>query len=67
VIGEVPGVDTIPPRFKLAPLLMAAMRNGHVSGDYHAGRWTDVGTPERLAELNGSLQNGITRGSGNAR
>ena len=36
----------------LAPLLRAAMDRGEVSGEVHAGRWTDVGTPERLAELN---------------
>ena len=36
---------------KLAPLLRAAMDEGAVSGELHDGRWTDVGTPERLAEL----------------
>ena len=36
---------------KLAPLLRAAMDEGAVSGELHAGRWMDVGTPERLAEL----------------
>lgn len=36
---------------QLAPLLRAAMRDGAVSGELHAGRWMDVGTPERLAEL----------------
>lgn len=36
---------------KLAPLLRAAMRDGTVSGELHAGRWMDVGTPGRLAEL----------------
>jgi MurNAc alpha-1-phosphate uridylyltransferase len=35
----------------LAPLLRAAMRDGTVSGELHAGRWIDVGTPGRLAEL----------------
>ena len=35
----------------LAPLLRAAMRDGAVSGELHAGRWIDVGTPGRLAEL----------------
>ena len=38
-------------RAKLAPLLRAAMANGAVSGELHAGRWMDVGTPGRLAEL----------------
>ena len=36
---------------KLAPLLRAAMGAGKVHGELHAGRWMDVGTPERLAEL----------------
>jgi len=36
----------------LAPLLRAAMRSGLVSAELYTGRWADVGTPERLAELN---------------
>lgn len=36
----------------LAPLLRAAMDNGQVSAQVHAGPWTDVGTPQRLAQLN---------------
>lgn len=55
VIGDVPGVDAEPPRFKLAPLLRASMANDRVSGVHHPGRWTDVGTPERLAELDAAL------------
>ena len=38
----------------LAPLLRAAMDRGQVSGEVYAGEWTDVGTPERLAKLNGA-------------
>ncbi|HEX6928603.1 MAG TPA: nucleotidyltransferase family protein [Gammaproteobacteria bacterium] len=37
---------------KLAPLLRGAMRENRVSGETHAGAWSDVGTPERLAMLN---------------
>jgi N-acetyl-alpha-D-muramate 1-phosphate uridylyltransferase len=37
----------------LAPLLRAAMDRGQVSGEVYSGDWTDVGTPERLAQLNG--------------
>ncbi len=37
--------------FALAPLLRAAMRSERVSGERHAGLWTDVGTPQRLAQL----------------
>ena len=40
---------------KLAPLLRAAMNAGKVGGRHHAGRWIDVGTPERLAELDREL------------
>jgi MurNAc alpha-1-phosphate uridylyltransferase len=36
----------------LAPLLRAAMDNETVSAELYTGRWTDVGTPERLAQLN---------------
>lgn len=37
----------------LAPLLRAAMDRGQVTGEVYAGDWTDVGTPQRLAQLNG--------------
>ena len=40
-----------PGAFKLAPLLRAAMADGQVSGEQHGGRWVDVGTHERLAEV----------------
>jgi N-acetyl-alpha-D-muramate 1-phosphate uridylyltransferase len=36
----------------LAPLLRAAMDAGRVSAELYQGPWTDVGTPERLAQLN---------------
>ena len=45
-----------PGRFPLAPLLRAAIAAGRVSGEMHAGRWTDVGTPERLAALDRALR-----------
>lgn len=41
---------------KLAPLLRAAMAERRVSGELHRGRWTDVGTPQRLAELDTELR-----------
>lgn len=44
--------DTQPARFKIAPLLRDAMHKRDVTGQHHAGTWTDVGTPERLARLN---------------
>src|SRR5690606_32425245 len=37
--------------YPLAPLLRAAMAQGQVSGEHYRGRWMDVGTPARLAEL----------------
>ncbi|MBT3069181.1 nucleotidyltransferase family protein [Rhodoferax sp. U11-2br] len=49
---------TIPPgnpqgvKAALAPLLRAAMDAGRVSAELYDGPWTDVGTPERLAQLN---------------
>jgi MurNAc alpha-1-phosphate uridylyltransferase len=43
---------------KLAPLLREAMNAGQVGGRHHTGRWIDVGTPQRLAELDRELQRG---------
>lgn len=40
-----------PGRFPLAPLLRGAMANGQVTGEHYNGAWLDVGTPERLREL----------------
>ena len=36
----------------LAPLLRSAIASGQVSAELYTGPWTDVGTPERLAQLN---------------
>lgn len=36
----------------LRPLLERAMAAGQVGGTLYQGRWTDVGTPERLSQLN---------------
>ncbi len=41
---------------KLAPLLREAMLSHAVSGEHHRGYWLDVGTPERLAELDARLR-----------
>ncbi|MFI4922742.1 MAG: N-acetylmuramate alpha-1-phosphate uridylyltransferase MurU [Burkholderiales bacterium] len=41
---------------KLAPLLYAQIEAGKVSGERYRGLWLDVGTPERLGELNALLQ-----------
>lgn len=56
IIGDAEGADADPPRFPLAPLLRAAMREDHVDGLHHAGRWTDVGTPQRLQALDDVLR-----------
>ena len=45
---------------KLALLLRAAMADNRVSGEHHAGRWEDVGTPARLALLDTELRAGRT-------
>jgi len=41
-----------PGRFPLAPMLKAAARAGQLAGSVYEGTWEDVGTPERLADLN---------------
>lgn len=40
-----------PGAFKLAPLLREAMLAGQVSGEHFTGHWVDVGTHERLGEV----------------
>ncbi|MCP3867257.1 MAG: nucleotidyltransferase family protein [Gammaproteobacteria bacterium] len=37
--------------FRMAPLLRAAADRDGISGEHHRGYWSDVGTPERLQEL----------------
>lgn len=41
---------------RLAPLLHKAMLAGQVTGEHYAGRWEDVGTPQRLADLDTELR-----------
>ncbi len=41
--------------FPLAPLLREAMKRGLVSGEYYPGVWLDVGTPERLMQIENIL------------
>ncbi len=48
--------DEPPGAFALAPLLRRAMAAGRVGGHHHRGQWVDVGTPERLAELDRRLR-----------
>ncbi len=44
--------DIKPGRQALAPLLREAMNRHQVSGELYQGTWLDIGTPQRLAELN---------------
>lgn len=39
-------------RFSIVPMLRAAADAGQLCGSLYAGLWRDVGTPERLRELN---------------
>ena len=41
-----------PGRFSVAPLLFDACARGALSGEVYDGLWADVGTPERLEQLN---------------
>jgi MurNAc alpha-1-phosphate uridylyltransferase len=43
-------------KFSLVPILRTAMREGKVSGEHYRGAWSDIGTPQRLAELGRRLQ-----------
>jgi MurNAc alpha-1-phosphate uridylyltransferase len=43
-------------RAPLAPLLREAAARGRAGAERHPGRWVDVGTPQRLAELDAQLR-----------
>lgn len=40
----------------LAPLLRKAIANRHITGELFKGNWRDIGTPERLDELDQDLR-----------
>lgn len=44
------------PRHPLLPLLQHAIATGRASGELHRGDWVDVGTPERLANLDATVR-----------
>ena len=44
--------DCVPGKRPLKPLLDAAIAESRLSGERYEGLWEDVGTPERLADLN---------------
>jgi len=48
-------------KFPLAPLLSAASDRRAITGEFLQGYWTDVGTPERLAELDLRLNTDVPR------
>jgi MurNAc alpha-1-phosphate uridylyltransferase len=45
-------------RFPLAPRLRAAARQDRVGAEVHHGTWSDVGTPQRLADLDRQFRSG---------
>lgn len=50
------GIDASPgTAFALAPMLRQAMAAGNVSGEQLQGYWVDVGTPQRLRQLDAQL------------
>lgn len=51
-----PAIVNGKPRFPLAPILRAHMADNRITGEHHRGRWTDVGTPERLRMLDAELR-----------
>ncbi len=49
--------DGVPPgKSPMRPLLSRAIESGLLTGEHYAGDWADVGTPERLAELDARLR-----------
>lgn len=42
----------------LKPLMIAAMEQAALSGEYYPGHWWDIGTPQRLADLDSFLRAG---------
>lgn len=55
VIGEAPGSERLPPKFSVVPLQKHFMAQGLMTGQHHRGRWTDVGTVDRLRALDAEL------------
>jgi MurNAc alpha-1-phosphate uridylyltransferase len=56
IVGDAAGAREAPPRFSITPLLRAAIARGEVAWRQHRGVWTDIGTPQRLAELDARLR-----------
>jgi MurNAc alpha-1-phosphate uridylyltransferase len=50
-------LDVVPgSRAKLAPLLIQAIAAGKIAGKHYRGVWMDIGTPERLRQLDLQLK-----------
>lgn len=45
-----------PGQFPLLPLLQRAIQEDRLSGELYAGRWYDIGTPQRLTALDTELR-----------
>jgi MurNAc alpha-1-phosphate uridylyltransferase len=43
-------------KYPLAPLLREQMTLGRITGEHFRGEWDDIGTPQRLADLESRLQ-----------
>ena len=43
-------------KYALAPLLRNQMVPGRITGEHFRGEWDDIGTPQRLADLDARLQ-----------
>jgi MurNAc alpha-1-phosphate uridylyltransferase len=54
-------------RFPLLPLFKRAIAAGTLSGEHYAGAWSDVGTPQRLAELSAALAGSASSSAGGAK
>lgn len=48
-------------RFSLVPLLTQAMQAGKITGEHYEGQWLDIGTPERLQQLEHRLSTQKTK------
>ncbi|MCZ8131882.1 MAG: nucleotidyltransferase family protein [Steroidobacteraceae bacterium] len=55
-----------PGKRPLKPLLDRAIHAGLATAELYRGRWTDVGTPERLAALDAELRGAAPRGADRA-
>ncbi|HEY3520729.1 MAG TPA: nucleotidyltransferase family protein, partial [Rhodanobacteraceae bacterium] len=56
VIGDAPCTQKNPPRFSITPLLRAAISKKQIGWQQHHGAWFDIGTPQRLQELDARLR-----------